>query len=104
MLLVWLLKYRADVYDQELSQRIHLSDPSYPSEDDQAASPMGLGITMFAKRYREWLPSPKRGDILILKGIKQVRVCRYFPPSSSSLNLLLAEQSIWELRFSDFWG
>jgi len=46
---------------------------------------------MFAKHYQEWLPSLKTGDILILKGIKQVKVCQRFSPSHTSLNLLLVE-------------
>ncbi|KAF9651467.1 hypothetical protein BDM02DRAFT_810756 [Thelephora ganbajun] len=58
---------------KELSQRVHLSDPSCPSRDNPTENPMGHGITMFAKRYKEWLPSPKQGHILILKGIKQVK-------------------------------
>jgi hypothetical protein len=79
------------MHDQEFSQRIHLSDPSYPSADDPAANPAGHGITMFAKRYKEWLPSPEQGKILILKGIKQAGVCQHFPPSYSPLNLPLVE-------------
>ena len=89
--LCWPLGHSADMHDQEFSQRIHLSDPSYPSADDPTVSPMGHGVTMFAKCYKEWLPSPKQGDILILKGIKQVKVCQRFPPSYTSLNLLLVE-------------
>jgi len=64
---------------------------------------MGHGITMFAKRYREWLPSPKEGDILILKGIKQVKVCQHFPPLCISPIILLVESSIRRPRFGDFW-
>lgn len=79
------------MHGQELSQRVHLSDPSYPSVDDPAANSVGHGITMFTKRCKEWLPSPKQGDILILRGIKQVKVCHRFLPSCTSLNLLLAE-------------
>ena len=49
---------------------------------------------MFAKRYKEWLPSPKEGDILILKGIKQVKVHQDIPPPCTLLSLLLAESPV----------
>ena len=76
------------VNNLDLSQRVNLSDPSYPTLDNPAANLMGHGITMFTKRYREWLPSPKYGDILILTGIKRTKVLQ-----CSSALARLAESS-----------
>ncbi|KAF8201570.1 hypothetical protein BJ912DRAFT_506644 [Pholiota molesta] len=44
---------------------VHIVDPS-----NYTVQSSGIKINCFAKRYKEWLPHPEVGDVLILKNVK----------------------------------
>lgn len=44
---------------------VHIVDPS-----NYSVQSSGIKINCFSKRYKEWLPHPEVGDVLILRNVK----------------------------------
>ncbi|KAF9014016.1 hypothetical protein BDQ17DRAFT_435738 [Cyathus striatus] len=53
--------------------RLNLGDPSNTIVENFSNNEAGFSINFFTKKYLQWLPCPKQGDILILHDIKVVR-------------------------------
>ena len=66
------------------SQSLNLIDPSnfLPSDAIRYRGGVGLSVNLFTRKYPEWLPTPKEGDVILLKTIKTVQVRAVIPAVS----------------------
>jgi hypothetical protein len=59
-------------YPEDLSCALTLVDPSNLNVNNHSGFVDGLGcqVNCFTAKYEGWLPSPRNGDVLLLRGVK----------------------------------